>query len=42
MIKNDHFVLIVGRGYDNEKRYFLYEVATAISNEGRHVIIVSM
>ncbi|MCD9609858.1 hypothetical protein [Tenacibaculum maritimum] len=33
----DHFVIIVGRGYENEKRYFLfYEVGTSYSDKGQH------
>ncbi|MFC5045931.1 hypothetical protein ACFSTE_20430 [Aquimarina hainanensis] len=33
----DHFVIIVGRGYENEKRYFLfYEEGTSNSANGQH------
>ncbi|WP_158978893.1 hypothetical protein [Cellulophaga sp. L1A9] len=33
----DHFVIVVGRGYENGKRYFLfYEVGTIQSDKGQH------
>lgn len=33
----DHFVIVVGRGYENGKRYFLfYEVGTSDSAKGQH------
>ncbi len=33
----DHFVIVVGRGYENGKRYFLfYEVGTSCSDKGQH------
>lgn len=33
----DHYVVVVGRGYENSKRYFLfYEVGTIKSDKGQH------
>lgn len=33
----DHYVIMVGRGYENGKRYFLfYEVGTSYSDKGQH------